>query len=131
MPVEAASGCDQPGLLPRGHLGDSYVIGGGSILGPILVGSGMALSQVAPAALATTFVSSIVGVATFAALQLNAAGSISPDWSLGIACGHGGLCGGYFGAALQLLRLPEPLLRTLLGLLAVSLAVVYVVHAAT
>jgi uncharacterized protein len=113
-----------------GTVGGIYGIGGGSILGPILVGSGLALSQVAPAALASTFVTSIVGVATFAVLQLNVAGSIAPDWSLGVACGLGGLCGGYLGASLQP-RMPETLLRTILGLLAVSLAVVYVIQVAT
>jgi uncharacterized membrane protein YfcA len=112
-----------------GIVGGIYGIGGGSILGPILVGSGMAVSQVAPAALASTFVTSIVGVTTFAVLQLNASGSISPDWPLGVACGLGGLCGGYLGASLQP-RLPEQLLRTLLGLLAISLAVVYAIQAA-
>jgi uncharacterized protein len=113
-----------------GIVGGIYGIGGGSILGPILVGSGMAVSVVAPTALASTFVTSIVGVVTFALLQVNASGSISPDWSLGGACGLGGLCGGYLGASLQP-RLPEQLLRTLLGLLAISLALVYVVQAAT
>jgi uncharacterized membrane protein YfcA len=112
-----------------GVVGGIYGIGGGSILGPILVGSGMAVSQVAPAALASTFVTSIVGVVTFAFLQLNASGSIAPDWPLGVACGLGGLCGGYLGASLQP-RLPEQLLRTLLGLLAISLAVVYAIQAA-
>jgi uncharacterized membrane protein YfcA len=113
-----------------GIVGGIYGIGGGSILGPILVGSGMAVSVVAPAALASTFITSIVGVATFAVLQLNASGSIAPDWQLGVACGLGGLVGGYLGASLQP-RLPEVLLRTLLGVLAISLAVVYLVQAAT
>jgi len=112
-----------------GIVGGIYGIGGGSILGPILVGSGMAVSVVAPAALASTFVTSVVGVATFAVLQVNASASIAPDWSLGVACGLGGLCGGYLGASLQP-RLPERFLRTLLGLLAIGLAVVYVVQAA-
>ena len=112
-----------------GIVGGIYGIGGGSILGPILVGSGMAISVVAPAALASTFVTSVVGVATFAVLQVNTSGSIAPDWSLGVACGLGGLCGGYLGASLQP-RLPEELLRTLLGLLAIGLAVVYAVQAA-
>ena len=112
-----------------GIVGGIYGIGGGSILGPILVGSGMAVSVVAPAALASTFVTSVVGVATFAVLQVNASASIAPDWSLGVACGLGGLCGGYLGASLQP-RLPEMFLRTLLGLLAIGLAVVYAVQAA-
>jgi uncharacterized protein len=113
-----------------GIVGGIYGIGGGSILGPILVGSGLAVSQVAPAALSSTFVTSIVGVATFAVLQVNASGSISPDWSLGVACGVGGLCGGYLGASLQP-QLPEHLLRALLGILAIGLAVVYLAQAAT
>ena len=112
-----------------GIVGGIYGIGGGSILGPILVGSGMALSKVAPAALASTFVTSVMGVATFAVLQVNASGSIAPDWPLGVACGLGGLLGGYLGASLQP-RLPEELLRTLLGLLAIGLAVAYGIQVA-
>ena len=80
-----------------GIVGGIYGIGGGSILGPLLVGSGMAVSVVAPAALASTFVTSVVGVATFAVLQVNVSGSIAPDWSLGVACGLGGLCGATSG----------------------------------
>jgi uncharacterized membrane protein YfcA len=113
-----------------GTVGGIYGIGGGSILGPILVGSGMAVGEVAPAALASTFVTSIVGVVTFVFLQVNASGSIAPDWSLGVACGLGGLCGGYLGASMQP-RMPERLLRTILGLLAISLAALYAVQAAT
>jgi uncharacterized membrane protein YfcA len=113
-----------------GIVGGIYGIGGGSILGPILVGSGMAVTLVAPAALASTFVTSVVGVITFAILQLNTSGSIAPDWSLGIACGLGGLCGGYLGAALQP-RMPEKLLRAILGLLALGLAVLYTIQVAT
>jgi hypothetical protein len=112
-----------------GTVGGIYGIGGGSILGPLLVGSGMAVGRVAPAALASTFVTSVVGVATFAVLQSRASGSISPDWWLGLWCGLGGLVGGYLGAALQP-RLPEEFLRSLLGCLAVGLSVAYVVQAA-
>ena len=59
---------------------------------------------------------------------MNTTGPIGPDWSLGIACGLGGLFGGYLGASLQP-RMPETLLRTLLGLLALGLAVLYAVQA--
>ncbi|MEU0483146.1 sulfite exporter TauE/SafE family protein [Streptosporangium sp. NPDC006013] len=38
-----------------GTVGGMYGIGGGSLLGPILVGRGLPVAQVAPAALATTF----------------------------------------------------------------------------
>jgi uncharacterized membrane protein YfcA len=113
-----------------GIVGGIYGIGGGSILGPLLVGSGMAVSQVAPAALASTFVTSIVGVGTFAVLQLDAPGSVAPDWTLGIMCGLGGLVGGYLGASLQP-RLPERHLRSLLGVLAIALALLYLAQAAT
>jgi uncharacterized membrane protein YfcA len=113
-----------------GIVGGIYGIGGGSILGPVLVGSGMAISRVAPAALASTFVTSIVRVVTFAVLQATTSASIAPDWSLGLACGLGGLCGGYLGASLQP-RMPEKSLRTLLGLLAIGLAAVYAVQAVT
>ena len=112
-----------------GVVGGIYGIGGGSILGPILVGTGMAVSQVAPAALASTFVTSVIGVATFAVLQVNTTESIAPDWSLGIACGLGGLCGGYLGAS-TVPNGPRNFCAPILGLLAVGLAVVYVVQAA-
>lgn len=47
-----------------GIVGGVYCIGGGSILGPILVGTGLSVAVVAPAALASTFIASIVGAAT-------------------------------------------------------------------
>ena len=61
-----------------GVVGGIYGIGGGSILAPILVGSGLAVAEVAPAALASTFVTSIVGAATYALLATNASGSSHP-----------------------------------------------------
>jgi uncharacterized protein len=111
-----------------GVVGGVYGIGGGSILGPILVSSGMAVGLVAPAALASTFVTSVVGALTFAVLGLVHSGSIAPEWSVGLACGVGGLLGGYLGARLQP-RVPERGLRLLLGTLAVALAVLYLVQA--
>jgi uncharacterized protein len=114
--------------LAVGVVGGIYGIGGGSILGPILVGSGMTVVTVAPAALASTFVTSIVGVATYAALASTTTGSIAPEWSVAMACGLGGLIGGYIGARLQP-RLPETALRLLLGTLAIGIATVYVIQA--
>jgi uncharacterized membrane protein YfcA len=110
-----------------GIVGGIYGIGGGSILGPILVGTGMAVATVAPAALFSTWVTSLVGVATYAVIALDATGPISPDWSLGVATGVGGLAGGWLGASLQP-RLPERALRALLGLMALALALVYLVQ---
>ncbi|MFI8320340.1 TSUP family transporter [Streptomyces sp. NPDC085529] len=102
--------------LAVGVVGGIYGIGGGSLLGPILVGRGMPVAKVAPAALASTFATSAVGAATYALLALADSGSIAPHWFLGLACGLGGLIGGYLGARLQP-RLPEEALRLLLGAL--------------
>ncbi|ALV33552.1 hypothetical protein AS200_17030 [Streptomyces sp. CdTB01] len=85
------------------------------------------VGQVAPAALASTFATSVVGAATFALLSLTGSGDIAPDWYLGLACGLGGLAGGYLGAHLQP-RLPETALRLLLGALASALGVLYAVQ---
>ncbi|MFD5211042.1 sulfite exporter TauE/SafE family protein [Streptomyces anulatus] len=110
-----------------GVAGGIYGIGGGSLLGPILVGRGMPVAKVAPAALAATFVTSAVGAGTYALLSLTATGDIAPHWSLGLACGLGGLCGGYLGARLQP-RLPETALRLLLGVLALGVGGLYAVQ---
>ncbi|MFJ4708195.1 sulfite exporter TauE/SafE family protein [Streptomyces anulatus] len=110
-----------------GVAGGIYGIGGGSLLGPILVGRGMPVAKVAPAALAATFVTSVVGAGTYALLSLTTTGDIAPYWSLGLACGLGGLCGGYLGARLQP-RLPETVLRLLLGVLALGVGALYAVQ---
>lgn len=110
--------------LVVGVVGGIYGIGGGSVLGPILVGLGMPVARVAPAALASTFATSVAGAATFALLSLTGSGDIAPDWYLGLACGVGGLIGGYLGAHLQP-HLPETALRLLLGALATALGALY------
>ena len=107
-----------------GIVGGVYGIGGGSLLGPLLVGRGLPIAQVAPAALASTFVTSLAGAGTFALLSLRGSEDIAPDWSLGLACGIGGLIGGYLGARLQP-RVPETALRVLLGVLATALGAAY------
>ncbi|MFF1960663.1 sulfite exporter TauE/SafE family protein [Streptomyces sp. NPDC058220] len=114
--------------LAVGIVGGIYGIGGGSLLGPILVGRGLPVARVAPAALASTFATSLVGAATFALLSLISRGDVAPEWLLGLACGVGGLIGGYLGAHLQP-RLPETALRLLLGTLAAALGALYVVQA--
>jgi len=114
--------------LAVGTIGGIYGIGGGSILGPILVGLGYTVFDVAPAALTATFLTSVAGVATFALLSLGGSGDVAPDWTLGIGIGLGGLAGAYLGARLQS-RLPETLLRRALGLLALGLGLRYAVLA--
>jgi uncharacterized membrane protein YfcA len=112
--------------LGVGTVGGIYGIGGGSILGPILVGLGFSVFEVAPAALAATFLTSIAGVLTFSLLSIGGNGDLAPDWALGIGMGIGGLAGAYLGARLQS-RLPEQLLRRGLGILALALGLRYAV----
>ncbi|MEU9572958.1 sulfite exporter TauE/SafE family protein [Streptomyces massasporeus] len=114
--------------LAVGVIGGVYGIGGGSLLGPILVGRGLPVARVAPAALAATFATSLVGAAAYALLSLMSSADVAPDWWLGLACGTGGLMGGYLGARLQP-RLPERALRLLLGALAAGLGAVYAAQA--
>ncbi|GGR50886.1 anion permease [Streptomyces cinereoruber] len=114
--------------LAVGVVGGIYGIGGGSLLGPILAGRGVPVSRVAPAALAATFATSVVGALTFALLSLTTTEAAAPDWALGLACGLGGLIGGYLGARLQP-HLPETALRLLLGTLATALGALYAAQA--
>jgi uncharacterized membrane protein YfcA len=113
--------------LAVGVVGGIYGIGGGSLLGPILVGRGIPVAKVAPAALASTFLTSAMGAVTYALLALTTSGNIAPIWSLGLACGLGGLIGGYLGAHFQP-QLPETILRLLLGGLAMMLGCLYAVQ---
>ena len=106
-----------------GCVGGIYGIGGGAILSPVLIGSGRPASEVAPAALASTFVTSLGGVATFALLSIRE-GPVGPNWPTGIALGIGGIAGGYLGARMQS-RLPDTLIRRTLGILAIAIAARY------
>ncbi|MGO8885950.1 MAG: sulfite exporter TauE/SafE family protein [Streptosporangiaceae bacterium] len=107
-----------------GCVGGIYGIGGGSILAPILIGTGRPPREVAPAALASTFVTSVAGVVTFLILSAHHHGSVAPDWPTGIALGIGGLAGAYTGARLQR-RLPDVLIRRVMGVLVVAIGVRY------
>lgn len=107
-----------------GIVGGVYGIGGGSILAPILVARGLSVAEVAPAALASTFVTSLVGAVAFGVIALRVDGAVAPDWVLGITCGLGGLVGGYLGARWQR-HLPERALTCMLGVAAVTLAGLY------
>ena len=89
-----------------GCIGGIYGIGGGSILAPLLIGTGRPPAEAAPAALASTFVTSVAGVITFTILSAHHHGPVAPDWPTGIALGVGGLAGAYTGARIQS-RLPD------------------------
>ena len=107
-----------------GCVGGIYGIGGGSVLAPVLIASGRKPSQVAPAALAATFVTSVGGVITFTILSLHQHIPAAPDWPTGIALGVGGLAGGYTGARIQS-RMPDVLIRRLVGVLVIAIGAYY------
>jgi hypothetical protein len=113
-----------------GCVGGIYGIGGGSILAPILITDGQPPSQVAPAALSSTFVTSLAGVVTFSILSAHQHGSIAPNWPTGIALGAGGLAGGYLGARLHA-RMPETLIRRLLALIVIAIGIRYLIAGLT
>ena len=106
-----------------GCAGGIYGIGGGAILAPLLIGSGRPASEVAPATLASTFVTSLAGVITFIILSSGKA-PVAPNWSTGLALGIGGIIGGYTGARMQS-RLPDTLIRRITGVLAMAIAARY------
>ncbi len=107
-----------------GCVGGIYGIGGGSILAPILIGTGRRPSEAAPAALASTFVTSVAGVITFTILSIHQHGPAAPDWPTGVALGIGGLAGAYTGARIQS-RLPDALIRRLVGILVIVIGARY------
>jgi uncharacterized membrane protein YfcA len=107
-----------------GCVGGIYGIGGGSILAPILIGTGRPPAEVAPAALASTFVTSVAGVVTFTILSVHQHGSVAPDWPTGVALGIGGLAGAYTGARIQS-HLPDTLIRRLVGILVIAIGARY------
>ena len=107
-----------------GCVGGIYGIGGGSILAPILIGSDRSAVEAAPAALASTFVTSVAGVITFTILSLHQHGSVAPNWPTGIALGVGGLAGGYVGARIQG-RLPDRVIRRMLGVIVIAIGARY------
>ena len=107
-----------------GCVGGIYGIGGGSILAPILIGAGRPPREVAPAALASTFVTSVAGVITFLILSVHQHGSVAPDWPTGIALGIGGLAGAYTGARIQR-HLPDTVIRRVMGVLVFAIGARY------
>ena len=107
-----------------GCIGGIYGIGGGSILAPVLIASGRPPAEVAPAALGSTFLTSVAGVVTFTILSVHQHGPVAPAWATGIALGAGGLAGGYTGARIQA-RLPDAVIRRVVGVLVVAIGARY------
>ena len=109
-----------------GVTGGVYGVGGGSFLAPVLLALGCSAYEVAPATLTATFLTSLVGIAAFEAIEAIHGGAVVPDWALGAFLGAGGFAGSYVGARVQR-RMPEQELRRLLGLIACGVAVSYIV----
>ncbi len=80
--------------------------------------------MVAPAALGSTFLTSVAGVVTFTILSVHQHGSVAPAWATGIALGAGGLAGGYTGARIQS-RLPDAVIRRVVGVLVLAIGARY------
>jgi len=66
----------------------------------------------------------IYGIGGGSILAAHAHGSVAPDWPTGIALGTGGLAGAYTGARIQA-RLPDALIRRLMGILVIAIGARY------
>ena len=115
--------------LVVGAIGGIYGIGGGSILAPILLALGLSVFDVAGAALAATFLTSVAGVITYQILQTQHGGTIAPDWCSAFRWGSRP-AGSYTGARLQP-HLPETVIRRMLGILVLLVAARYLVQGLT
>jgi uncharacterized membrane protein YfcA len=69
-------------------------------------------------------VTSVAGVIAFTILSIRQHGSVAPNWPTGAALGIGGLAGAYTGARIQS-RLPEALIRRLVGILVIAIGARY------
>lgn len=115
--------------LVVGIIGGIYGIGGGAIIAPFCVAVlGLPIYTVAGAAMAGTFITSITGVFYYHLLATSsiAAGvNVSPDWTLGILFGVGGLLGTYVGARFQK-YLPDKVIKVILTFLILFLSITYI-----
>jgi hypothetical protein len=86
-----------------GIIGGIYGIGGGAIIAPFLVTVfRLPVRKVAGAALAGTFVTSLVAVFFYRAIaHFHPDLNVAPDWGLGLLFGVGGMVGMYLGARCQ------------------------------
>jgi len=112
--------------LVVGVIGGTYGIGGGAIIAPFCVALfGLPVHAIAGAAIAGTLFTSVAGVALYSLLPAPAGMVTQPDWWLGLLFGLGGFAGMYLGAQFQK-RVPQKMLKLLLGLLLMLLAGHYI-----
>lgn len=107
-----------------GLLGGFYGLGGAVLAAPAIVWyTRWPVTRVAGAALVTTLVVSVTGLATYAVLDAAAVTTVqTPDWTLGLALGVGGIIGGYGAARIPAL-VGDRTLRLALALLVTAGAV--------
>ncbi len=109
-----------------GIVGGTYGIGGGALIAPICVSIfHLPIHTIAGAALLGTFLTSVAGIVFYTWIPAINSTTWPPDWSLGILFGLGGFLGMYCGARLQKF-VPRKVLHSMLGLLVLILAVVYI-----
>jgi uncharacterized membrane protein YfcA len=104
--------------VASGLLGGFYGLGGAVLAAPAaLLLTGRPVVRVSGAALVATLVVSVVGLTTYAILDIAGRTTVNtPHWPLGLALGVGGIVGGYY-AARYVTRIPDRMLRAALAIL--------------
>ncbi|MEW6409466.1 MAG: sulfite exporter TauE/SafE family protein [Nitrospirota bacterium] len=111
-----------------GIIGGTYGVGGGAIIAPFCVAVfHLPIYTVAGASLMGTLLTSIAGVTFYSIIPAKTGLSTSPDWLLGFLFGAGGFAGMYLGARFQKF-VPQRLIKLMLGVIIVSLALLYVLQ---
>lgn len=112
-----------------GIVGGTYGIGGGAIIAPFFVSwFRLPVHTISGATLMGTFLTSVAGVAFYTLIAPFFPGqSVSPDWTLGLLFGVGGIAGMYLGARCQK-YVPAIAIKWLLGIVIVGVALKYVLE---
>lgn len=112
-----------------GIVGGVYGIGGGAIISPFFVSFfGLPVYTVAGAALMGTFMTSVAGVGFYMLIApLYPHLSVTPDWTLGLLLGLGGMVGMYLGARCQKF-VPAKYIKVLLTIILLGTAAQYAVQ---
>jgi uncharacterized membrane protein YfcA len=113
-----------------GIVGGAYGIGGGAIIAPFLVSFfRLPVYTISGTTLLGNFLTSLSALLFFLGLSSFFPGEpVSPDWSLGLLFGLGGLLGIYCGARAQRF-VPERHIKILLAVILVGTAIRYVFEA--